>query len=432
MCNYSMKKIIYILLIFSLQSSICNLYAQWVIQPSPVTSFLHDVEFINRTTGWACGDGGVIIKTTNGGINWFQQESGVSNKNLWGIHPVDSNTVYCVGWFQTILKTTNGGTNWQILRNGSFGNTPSFFEVFFLNENTGWLLRNNYILRTTNGGISFDSSYVVFSYLRDVYFKDTLNGIICGDGALILKTTDGGVSWSWIEIPRFGGSQPDFFNVSFINDTGWVVARTNNFSQNQLGHLVWRTTNFGSTWDTISRVYPDEPFNYENFCVSFSSNRIGWCGGTFGKIFKTTNGGFNWIQQQVPSINFRRSMWFFNDSIGWAVGGGGQIVHTTSGGQYLGIEPVSGIIPSKFTLKQNYPNPFNSQTNIEFELPESGSYTLEIYDILGRKLKVVFNEYKKAGIYRLNFEANDLAAGVYLYTLYSGKYKETRKFILVK
>ena len=432
MCNYSMKKIIYILLIFSLQSSICNLYAQWVIQPSPVTSFLHDVEFINRTTGWACGDGGVIIKTTNGGINWFQQESGVSNKNLWGIHPVDSNTVYCVGWFQTILKTTNGGTNWQILRNGSFGNTPSFFEVFFLNENTGWLLRNNYILRTTNGGISFDSSYVVFSYLRDVYFKDTLNGIICGDGALILKTTDGGVSWSWIEIPLFRGHLPDFFKVSFINDTGWVVARTNNFSQYQLGHLVWRTTNFGSTWDTISRVYPDEPFNYENYCVSFSSNRIGWCGGTFGKIFKTTNGGFNWIQQQVPSINFRRSMWFFNDSVGWAVGGGGQIVHTTSGGQYLGIEPVSNVVPGDFILHQNYPNPFNPLTKIRFSIPNTSQVRVSVYDILGRELTILVNEQLNPGTYEAEFDGTDYPSGVYFYRLAADNYVESRKMILVK
>ena len=44
------------------------------------SSSLLDVEFINRTTGWACGDGGVIVKTTNGGINWLQQVSGVSNK----------------------------------------------------------------------------------------------------------------------------------------------------------------------------------------------------------------------------------------------------------------------------------------------------------------------------------------------------------------
>ena len=287
-------------------------------------------------------------------------------------------------------------------------------------------------MRTSNGGITFDSTMLPYSYLRDVYFKDTLNGIICADAAGIFKTSDGGVSWTQITIPQFGGSQPDFYKESFLNDTGWVIARTNNYSLNQFGHLVWRTTNFGTSWDTISRIYPDEPFNYENYSVCFSTAMTGWCGGTFGKIFKTTNGGFNWIQQQVPSVNFRRSMWFYNDSIGWAVGGGGQIVHTTSGGQYLGIEPVSGILPGKFMLKQNYPNPFNSQTNIEFVLPESGTYTFEIYDILGRKINVLFNKYKKAGHYNLNFDANDLAAGLYLYTLYSDKYKDTKKLILLK
>ncbi len=178
--NNIMKRLILIAFAISLLHNYTD--AQWYIQQSPVGSHLLDVEFINLNTGWACGDGGVILKTTNGGNNWLQQVSGVTNKNLFGIHPVDSEYVYCVGWFQTILKSTNGGSNWQILRNGTYGNDPSLFEVFFLDRNKGWMLRNNYILRTTNGGASFDSTNVVFSYLRDIYFKDILNGVLCGDG----------------------------------------------------------------------------------------------------------------------------------------------------------------------------------------------------------------------------------------------------------
>src|SRR5688572_17416966 len=136
-----MKKLIYTLIAFTVFHQFT--FGQWVIQTSTTGVDLLDIEFINQNTGWACGDGGVILKTTNGGINWVQQVSGINNKILNGIHPVDLNTVYCVGWFQTILKTTNGGTNWQILRNGTVGIDASFFEVFFLNQNKGWLLRNS-------------------------------------------------------------------------------------------------------------------------------------------------------------------------------------------------------------------------------------------------------------------------------------------------
>lgn len=420
-----MKKLIYLLFAISLFQHFA--FGQWEIQPSAVSTSLLDVEFINRNTGWACGDGGVIVKTTNGGINWVQQFTGVSNKRLEGIHPVDSNIVYCVGWFQTILKTTNGGINWLIIRNGEFGTTPSLFEVYFINQNTGWLLRNNYILRTNDGCQSFDSTFVVFSYLRDIYFKDNLNGVLCGDGALIMRSTDGGVNWFQVNIP-VAFELPDFGKESFIGDTGWVVGSGTN--DPNFGPLVWRTTNFGTTWDTIARV--SYPYTHLNYCVFFSSVNTGWCGGEFGHIFKTTNGGFNWIEQQVPSVNFRRSMWFYNDSIGWAVGGAGQIVHTTTSGSFLGIQQTGIEIPSAFKLYQNYPNPFNPETNIDFDLTKSGNYKMEIYDILGRKIETVFDGYKTPGKYRVSYNASMLASGIYFYVLSSAELYEVRKFTLIK
>lgn len=423
-----MKRLILIAFAISLFHNFT--FGQWYIQQSPVSSHLLDVEFINLNTGWACGDGGVILKTTNGGNNWIQQFTGVTNKNLFGIHPVDSDYVYCVGWFQTILKSTNGGTNWQILRNGTYGNDPSLFEVFFLDRNKGWMLRNSYILRTSNGGDSFDSTLLPYGYLRDVYFKDALNGIVCADAAGIFKSTDGGVTWNQVTIP-IAMELPDFFKESFIGNTGWVVGRGSNTPP--LGHMVWKTTDFGTTWDTIARVISNQPFDYETYCVNFSSLNTGWCGGTFGQIFKTTNGGFNWIQQQMPSTNFRRSMWFYNDSIGWGAGGGGQIVRTTTGGQYLAIEPIGGEVPQKFELKQNYPNPFNPSTQINFALPQNSFVTVKIYNAISEEIaRLVNNEFKSAGSYSVTFDGSNFSSGIYFYSIEAGQYKETKKMVLIK
>ncbi len=184
-----MKKIIFILFAISLFHGFAT--GQWLQQASPVTSGLVDCDFINQNTGWVCGDGGVILKTTNGGLNWVQQTSGVS-KRLEGIEAVDANTLYCVGWWQTILKSTNGGDSWLILREGNVGD-QSFRKAFFLNSNIGWLLRSNYILRTTNGGATFDSTHTIYTYLWDIYFKDLSTGVLCGDGALSMRSTDGGI-----------------------------------------------------------------------------------------------------------------------------------------------------------------------------------------------------------------------------------------------
>ncbi|MEO8447920.1 MAG: hypothetical protein ABI528_10515, partial [bacterium] len=92
-------KIIFTLVIFHFSLLTAN--AQWFTQQSGTTDPLYDIEFINKNTGWSCGAGGYIIKTTNGGINWIRQGFGVTFESLFGIHPVDSNVVYAVGFFRT-------------------------------------------------------------------------------------------------------------------------------------------------------------------------------------------------------------------------------------------------------------------------------------------------------------------------------------------
>jgi len=416
-------KIIFVLLITHYSLQIVN--AQWLQQTSGVTTGFQDCEFINQNTGWVCGNNGVIVKTTNGGINWIQQTTGVS-KILWGIEAIDENLLWCVGQWNTILKTTDSGNNWIVIRDGPTSST-TFRKAYFLNANTGWLLKTNYILRTTNGGVSFDSTYTIFTYLWDIFFEDANTGVLCGDGALIMKSTDGGVSWNEITIPLHNFGEPNFYRLSFIGDFGWTVGEG---SGSGLGKLVYRTTNFGSSWDSIARVpYPSNELNYSVF---FSSLNTGYCGGTTGYTFKTTNGGLNWYQQVVPSNGYRGDFYFVNDSLGWSVGGGGQIFKTTNGGTYVGVEPISSIIPDNLMLYQNYPNPFNSETIIEFKISQKDVYKMEIFDVLGRRIEELFNEYIPAGKYKVIYNAVNLSSGVYYYKLYSAKISKTLKFILIK
>lgn len=419
-----MKRIFFILFTIVLFTQF--VYAQWIQQVSGTTFGMQDCHFINENTGWVCGGSFNIQKTTNGGLNWIQQPSGVA-KILIGIHAVDANLVWCVGEYNTILKTTNGGNNWVVIRDGPVS-SPTFLKVFFLNANTGWLLRTNYILRTTDGGTSFDSTNTVFTFLNDIYFKDAFTGVVCANGARILRSTDGGVNWNLIPVPLHQGGQPDFDRISFVNNSyGWTVGYG---SASGLGKLVYRTTDFGSSWDTIGRVqYPHSELNYSVF---FSSLNTGYCGGTSGYIYKTTNGGFNWYQQAVPIDGYRRDFWFANDTVGWAVGGGGYILKTTNGGTYVGIEPISSVIPPSFSLFQNYPNPFNGSTVIEFSIQQSDIYRLEIFDVLGRKVSELFNESLKAGKYKQTFYSDGLSSGTYFYRLSSGKNTQIKKLILVK
>ncbi|HMN49459.1 MAG TPA: glycoside hydrolase family 3 C-terminal domain-containing protein [Ignavibacteriaceae bacterium] len=89
-------------------------------------------------------------------------------------------------------------------------------------------------------------------------------------------------------------------------------------------------------------------------------------------------------------------------------------------------------LPLQFSLSQNYPNPFNPSTTISYQLPKNGFVTLKIYDVLGREVSTLVNEYKSAGNYTLNFDASNLSSGVYIYTICSADNVLSKKMILMK
>jgi hypothetical protein len=87
---------------------------------------------------------------------------------------------------------------------------------------------------------------------------------------------------------------------------------------------------------------------------------------------------------------------------------------------------------NEFRLDQNYPNPFNPSTSIKFNIPEKDFVTLKVYDVLGNEMATLVNGIKEAGNYEVNFDAGQLATGVYIYKLQSGNLVDTRKMILLK
>ncbi|HSW54184.1 MAG TPA: NosD domain-containing protein [Ignavibacteriaceae bacterium] len=90
------------------------------------------------------------------------------------------------------------------------------------------------------------------------------------------------------------------------------------------------------------------------------------------------------------------------------------------------------LLPTEYTLYQNYPNPFNPTTTIKYDLPNTSDVSLIVFDILGRKIKELVNTKQQAGKYEVQFNASNLASGVYIYQLIAEKYMQSRKMILLK
>lgn len=128
---------------------------------------------------------------------------------------------------------------------------------------------------------------------------------------------------------------------------------------------------------------------------------------------------------------------FFSDSLldcMWSLGTAETDMGAYGGGYrtLLEVENMENVLPSQVDLLQNYPNPFNATTTIKFVLPDAGQVRIDIYDLLGRRVKTLMDEEMQAGNYQVVWDASNYSSGVYFYRIETGEFAETRKMILIK
>ncbi|HAY32820.1 MAG TPA: hypothetical protein DCY06_01685 [Bacteroidetes bacterium] len=402
---------------------------KWVRQNSPVTTALFNCVFTDSLNGWAAGEEGVIIHTSDGGTNWIIQ---------------------------------NNPVNYYIN------------DIFFINKNTGWCVSNEFLLngttliKTTNGGDnwtaeSFPDSSVFF---RTIYFHDSLNGYLAGFFGVIFKTTDGGDNWFPAFVDTSNYSQYPINRIKFVNaQTGFACGGIID-----IAGVLWSTFDSGLTW--TAGDYAAEPF-YDLLLTN--ENRMFAVGGDFeygAQFILSTNSGVNWNYTnlayfgQAESIDFRtkNEIWMplgfsgawafsndtgynwttfpatdnvslnsvtFIDSLhGWAVGNFGAILKYVH--NLVSVTPDENSIPGEYFLSQNFPNPFNPSTVIKFSIPNSGKTELKVFDSKGSEVKELLNENLSAGSYEFRFDAAGLPSGVYFYTLLTPDFNATKKMILIR
>lgn len=112
---------------------------------------------------------------------------------------------------------------------------------------------------------------------------------------------------------------------------------------------------------------------------------------------------------------------------------GFEVVQRFIGSPVTSVKPVEGLVASRFDLAQNYPNPFNPSTQIQFSVKERSNISLKIYDVLGKEITQVASGAYEAGVYNISFDASNLSAGMYFYTLStSNGFSQTKKMLLIK
>ena len=390
-------------------------YPQWVSQQSNTSNHLLGICMIDANTGFVVGDLATIRKTTNGGLNWLTITPPVNN-DYGGISFINPDTGLAVGPPGLIIETYNSGNTW-ITRNylGS-----GLRNVQFVTPNRAYAVGSAGIIRSDDGGVSW--TRISTTQVGGIYFLTEDIGTVVGPNGLILTTTNGGINWTQriIGLPvQFGDSSLSC--VKYVNTlTGYVCGNNG---------IVIKTTNGGTNW-----IYLPTGVLSSLTGVYFTDVNTGTVVGNTGRIMRTTNGGNNWFSQPVPPPNTTNPLYgvdFVNSYTGWIVGFNGMILYTSNGGMTW-INPISNEIPEQFSLSQNYPNPFNPITKIKFQIPNSSKVKLIIYDILGREEAILVNEKLNPGAYEVEFEGSNFSSGVYYYALTANEYKETKKLVLLK
>lgn len=109
-----------------------------------------------------------------------------------------------------------------------------------------------------------------------------------------------------------------------------------------------------------------------------------------------------------------------------------EVIGKTLDSLTTSIEEIDAPLPEGYKLEQNYPNPFNPTTKISFSLPKSGYVQLKIFDLLGSEIKTIVNGWKPAGRYEVQFRADNLPSGMYIYQLQAGENFTSKKMMLVR
>lgn len=285
---------------------------------------LRAIHFIDNNTGFAGGYDGKLIKTIDGGVSWSELETN-TDANFFGIDFIDNNKGFvvggagncvengCIPFSAVMLKTIDGGNTWEKV-SLNLSRKTELHSVHFVNNSIGFAIGNSSIIRTTNGGISWEEKTIdnLGGIMWNIDFNGIQNGMIICTGGKIISTTDSGNSWHINSTISVNGS----VSISLTEDNVAYASGNN---------TIFKSNDFGNSWVELTNSPTDNfdiNFIAKNF--GFAVGRGNWSGGDFGHnygaISYTTDGGENWAVNKniVETGSFHESS-FPSENIGYIV-----------------------------------------------------------------------------------------------------------------
>ncbi len=396
------------------------------------------------------------------------------------------------------VSTDNGATWRQFgLPNTSTGSSSStgISNLSALDANTALVgLNTGEVVRTTNGGVKWDTVYSYTNgWIDGVMFVTSTVAVAYGDddgtGLMVARSTDAGATWTRSSsIPvtaRPWGYYTYGRGMDVYNNTIWLST----YDAGGVNPALVKSTDAGATWTVLECVLPGgATYDYRFHSIGFKDELVGYaiCRGLSSTqveyVIKKTDGGATWSDTISVQNIWPHSMAdpagvipIRGTDVVIAVGGSGAspysprawrstdagttwttyelpgwrgfvmnaaFISATKGvavGTYFAYmfdlptavsDPAD--LPTNFTLGQNYPNPFNPATTIPYSLATTANVELNVFDLLGRHVATLVNAVQGPGRYAVPFDASRLSSGVYVYTLRAGAFTESKQLVILK
>ncbi|MBM3237157.1 T9SS type A sorting domain-containing protein [Candidatus Poribacteria bacterium] len=449
---------------------------------------LRKIHFLNSQEGWVTRSNGYFYHTINGGKDWECQLE--PKTHLHDICFVDRNNGWAFGKYERggglILHSEDGGRNWDKQRlelpSGDWQ-----MGIHFMDSQHGWtgvsILGPNStgaFLQTKDGSKNW--SITEIEYLpQDIHFSDAQNGLMIAEiegGPLVMsfvQTNDGGESWqvrNKVARDKELGGRRIPSRIQCLNAqqwwvmSSWCLSYTSNNGKNWTQKKVPDTSGFYFLDDQIGWFGSNRLYHTKNGCqdykeqelpmpiewisdIYFKDSQEGWClgnryyvGDSLERciIFHTTNGGETW-EVDLKSPQHLHRFGYASGRL-WAVGDNSVVYGIATqavsalGKQYITLGKV------KTVLFQNYPNPFNPETWIPYQIAQDSDVTITIHNIKGETIRTLQPGRQRAGAYILKKQAvywdgkddkgEEVASGVYFYTLRTSDFSTSRKMVIFK
>lgn len=363
---------------------------EWTPQNSTITVRLNDVFFTDNQTGWAVGNDGFIVNTTDGGENWTEQTSGV-DVILRAVFFLDADTGWAVGGQveRAMLKTTDGGVNWQNMPTNDIASNQ-MFDIAFADADNGWLITYSNIYKTSDGG----DTWALEGYASSVEAPTTNAIVVTSDTTAYIagtmrrnNNTQAQVFYSRPDNPS-DSWMPSAFDPSTTDDDFLCIDFIDSeigFAGSREGMIYKKTgTEPGGPWERKFAA----PDNSTIYSISFPSEIQGMFNTfteissiTYALIYHTSDAGETWAAtpDTIPELSLA-TLYAPDSTNAWIVGLGGKI--------YKGSRIITGIkqMGLNFDIKI-YPNPATDIIKVQINTERNELIKYSLVDITGRVIK---------------------------------------------